>query len=71
MKDIAIAITGMSCSHCLNSVNRALTGVPGVELRSLRIGRADLRLDEDPVTLTRLQAALEDAGYKLEGVIGN
>jgi copper chaperone CopZ len=68
MQDIAINITGMSCGHCLNAVSKAITSVNGVEVRGLRIGRADLRVSDDS-SVALLTAAIEDAGYGVEGVI--
>ena len=64
MRHITLNITGMSCGHCLNAVNQALGRLPGVEIESVRIGRADLRYDEtvtDPGAITR---AIADAGYE-------
>jgi Cu+-exporting ATPase len=68
MKDIAIAISGMSCGHCLNAVNQALAAVPGLEVRSLRIGRAELRLP-DGGSGEAAKAAIERAGYKVEAIL--
>jgi copper chaperone len=64
MKSLTLHIEGMSCGHCLNAVNRALSALPGVELDALRIGRADLRYDEHTVEPDRIQAAVADAGYR-------
>ena len=68
MKDIAFAIGGMSCGHCLNAVNQALTAVPGIEVRSVRIGRAELRLP-DAGSSEPAKAAIEKAGYKVEAIL--
>ena len=68
MKDITIAISGMSCGHCLNAVNRALAKVPGIEVRSVQIGRAELRVPEGEDATTETLAAIADAGYKVEGI---
>lgn len=68
MKDINIAISGMSCGHCLNAVNRALSGVPGIEIRSVQMGRAELRVPDGADAATEAFAAIEDAGYKVEGI---
>jgi copper chaperone CopZ len=54
----------MSCGHCLNAVNRALSALPGVRIDAIRIGRADVSYDEATTDLTRLEAAVADAGYK-------
>jgi copper chaperone CopZ len=63
MRDLTLHIEGMSCSHCLNAVNRALTGLSGVEIRSLQIGRADVRYDERAVEPSSIEAAVTGAGY--------
>jgi len=70
MKDIAITISGMSCGHCLNAVNKALASVPGIEVGSVRIGRAELRVPESPAVTEQVTAAITEAGYKVEGITG-
>jgi copper chaperone CopZ len=64
MKDLTLHIEGMSCGHCLNAVNRALAGVAGVEVGSVKMGRADLRYDEGVTDPARITAAVADAGYR-------
>jgi copper chaperone len=64
MKNLTLNIEGMSCGHCLNAVNRALADLPGVEVDSLKMGRADLRYDERAVEPSRIEAAVSDAGYR-------
>jgi copper chaperone len=69
MKDITLTISGMSCGHCLNAVNQAIHSVPGVEIRSVRIGQAKLRVPEGDPTGGQVKAAIEGAGYKVEGLL--
>jgi copper chaperone CopZ len=57
-------IDGMSCGHCLNAVNRALADVPGVEVDSVRMGRAEVRYDHTRVSPAELEAAVAEAGYR-------
>ena len=64
MRDLTLHIDGMSCGHCLNAVNRALAALPGVEIESVRIGRADLRYDEGTVEPSRIAEAVTGAGYR-------
>ncbi len=64
MQHATLHIEGMSCSHCLNAVNRALAAVPGVAVESVRIGRAELRYDERSTSLGALEAAVTEAGYR-------
>ena len=67
MRDLTLYIEGMSCGHCLNAVNRALAELPGVEVQSIRIGRADLRYDEQQLNPARIEAAVAEAGYRATG----
>jgi copper chaperone CopZ len=64
MQHTTLHIEGMSCGHCLNAVNRALRSIPGVEIESVQMGRADLRYDERTTTLSALEAAVTEAGYR-------
>ena len=64
MKSATLHIGGMSCGHCLNAVNRALSSIPGVALESVQIGRASVRYDERTVTPEALRDAVADAGYR-------
>jgi copper chaperone len=64
MKNLTLHIEGMSCGHCLNAVNRALAQLPGVEVDSIKIGRADVRYDERTVEPSRIEAAVSEAGYR-------
>jgi copper chaperone len=70
MKDITLAISGMSCGHCLNAVNHALGTVPGIEVKSVVIGRAELRVPDGVDGEAQAKAAIEQAGYKVEGLVG-
>lgn len=64
MQRITIDIEGMSCSHCLNAVHRALSALPGIKIDSVAIGRADVRLDETVTSPAQLEAAVGNAGYR-------
>ena len=58
-----LEIQGMSCDHCIRAVNRALAALPGVTVESVRLGRADVRYDQDKINPEQLTAAVNDAGY--------
>ena len=64
MRQATLHIEGMSCGHCLNAVNRALSAVPGVEVESVQIGRAQVRYDERATSPAALEAAVSEAGYR-------
>ncbi|HVK00766.1 MAG TPA: heavy-metal-associated domain-containing protein [Gemmatimonadales bacterium] len=64
MRQATLHIEGMSCGHCLNAVNRALSSVPGVRIDAVRIGRADVSYDETTATVSDLEKAVVEAGYR-------
>jgi copper chaperone CopZ len=64
MRQATLHIEGMSCGHCLNAVNRALSAVPGVQIDAIRIGRADVSYDESAIGPPQLEAAVAEAGYR-------
>ena len=64
MRKATLHIEGMSCGHCLNAVNRALSAVPGVRIDAIQIGRADVCYDEGSTGPSELEAAVSDAGYR-------
>lgn len=65
MKSRTYRIDGMTCNHCVMSVRKALSGVEGLEVEDVRIGEADVRIDESPATEQRMRDALRDAGFLL------
>jgi copper chaperone len=64
MRELTLFIEGMSCGHCLHAVSKALASVPGVEIGSVRIGRADLRYDESVIAPGRIVEVVSGAGYR-------
>ncbi len=68
MRRATLHIEGMSCGHCLNAVNQALSAVPGVRIDAIRIGRADVSYDEGSLGPSQLEAAVAEAGYRASAV---
>lgn len=64
MRQVTLHIEGMSCGHCLNAVNQALSQVPGAEIESVQMGRATVRYDESRLSPSQLEEAVTNAGYK-------
>ena len=57
-----IRIEGMSCGHCVKTVDRALRATPGVLKVDVEIGRA--RVETEPsITKSALVAALAAVDY--------
>jgi copper chaperone len=63
------AISGMSCSGCVNSLTRVLTAVPGIEPLKIEVGKAQLRVDDARVTSQDVKAAVVRAGFEVTGEV--
>ncbi len=62
-----VAIGGMSCHHCVMAVQNELAKIPALEVKEVSIGSALVRFDEHAVGLEKIRAAVEEAGYTMEG----
>jgi heavy metal translocating P-type ATPase len=60
-----LAIEGMTCAGCVAHVERALTGVPGVQNARVNLATEEARVQYDPqkATVDQLQQAVDRAGY--------
>ena len=65
MKNEELKISGMTCGHCVMSVKKELSKLPGVEVKDVRIGSALVAYDESKVTVALLKNAVEEAGFTL------
>jgi len=68
MAKTTLKVTGMSCGHCVKTVEEALQGVAGVEHASvdLRQGRAVVEYDEARTSPAALAGAVSEEGYPAE-----
>jgi copper chaperone CopZ len=63
MERLKLAVTGMSCGHCVGRVKKALTTVPGVVVKDVTVGEATVEFDPTVQSLAAVLAALDSAGY--------
>lgn len=59
---ITLSIDGMSCGHCVQAVTKALSALPGVRVRSVAIGTAQIEAD-DGAAASQAVTALQATGY--------
>ena len=64
---LTLPVRGMHCAACVNKVEGALAGVPGVETASVNLATERATIDFDPsrVAVDALQTAVAKAGYEL------
>jgi copper chaperone len=68
MSDLHIEIVGMTCEHCVRAVKNRLAATPGVSVNDVKVGSADIRLDESKSTLADVEEAISDEGYTVDTV---
>jgi copper chaperone CopZ len=67
MEKLTLEIDGMSCGHCVGAVRRALEGIDGVQVESVRVGEASVQYDPRTVTTDAIASAIADEGYQPRG----
>jgi copper chaperone len=65
MNEIVLSVTGMTCGGCVNSVQRVLAALPGVERVEVTLQPGQARAVVDPARVDRaaLVQAVVDAGF--------
>ncbi len=59
-------VTGMTCGHCVSSVQKEIGGIEGVTAVDIDLasGRVEVT-SQTPVSDTAIAAAVDEAGYQL------
>ncbi|XID94560.1 cation transporter [Paenibacillaceae bacterium WGS1546] len=63
MKNITLNVKGMSCGHCVNSVEGALKVIGASGKVNLADGTVAVAYDESKLTLEAIKEAIEEQGY--------
>ncbi|MBF0738492.1 copper chaperone CopZ [Staphylococcus arlettae] len=63
-----IQVEGMSCDHCKQAVEGALTKLSGVSTAKvdLTAGNVQIDYDNEQVEVTDMKSAIEDQGYDVQ-----
>ncbi len=64
-RTVTLAITGMTCGHCVAATKKSLASVPGVSDVAVTLDppRAVVTYDPAKADAARLAAAVREAGY--------
>ncbi len=62
MMKMKFQITGMSCDHCIRSIEESLNRVAGVEQCSVTIGEVVISFDENQINKSKMIEAIRSAG---------
>ncbi len=61
---LRLKISGMTCGHCVARVTKALTGMPGVSVQSVAVGRALVSFDPAQADAVRIAGAIREIGFE-------
>ncbi len=64
MTSLTLKIDGMSCGHCVMTVQKALRALDGVEVEQVAIGSAQLQYDPAARQVDEIFAAIRDQGFE-------
>lgn len=64
MKKETIKASGMSCGHCVKSVEKALAVLP-LENSKVEINSIDVEYDEQKISHEKIVEAIQEAGYEV------
>ncbi|EEL51148.1 MULTISPECIES: copper chaperone CopZ [Bacillus cereus group] len=68
MENVTLQVEGMSCGHCVNSIEGnvgALNGVENVKVH-LDKGTVEVKFDSSVITLKDILVEIEDQGYDVQ-----
>ena len=66
MQTSSYTVTGLTCGHCVASVTEEVEEIPGVESVDVALETGAVTITSaEPVDRVAVQAAVEEAGYRL------
>ena len=68
MTPLNLKIDGMSCGHCVMSVQKALRSLDGVQVDQVNVGSAQLQFDPAKRQLDDILTAIRDQGFEPSAV---
>lgn len=61
---LELAVTGMTCNHCVESVRRAVTECTGVQTVEVSLNRGRVVVEGENLDPGRIMSAIEELGYR-------
>lgn len=65
MKNITLQVEGMSCQHCVNSIEGALKEIGAKGKVDLKNNLVDVSFDENQISIELIKETIVDQGYEL------
>lgn len=68
MEKITLNVQGMSCNHCVNSIEGSVGNLPGVSKVKVYLteGKVEVGYDNNQIALEKIKETIDDQGYEVE-----
>lgn len=63
MQNVTLKVEGMSCNHCVNSIEGAMKTIGATAKVDLGSKSVSVQFDESKLSLDTVKATIEDQGY--------
>ena len=65
LNQVTLQVQGMSCGHCVKTVETNVGGLDGVEQVKvyLESGKVDVSYEENKVSLNKIKETIDEQGY--------
>jgi copper chaperone len=63
MQQVTLQVNGMSCQHCVNSIEKALKEIGASGQVDLNTNSVVVEYDDSKLSLEKVKEAIEDQGY--------
>lgn len=65
VNNISLHVKGMSCNHCVKSIEAALGKIQGIESVQVNLKKESVSVSfrESNITIEKIKETIEDAGY--------
>ncbi len=68
VQKISVPVSGMTCASCVARVEKSISRIEGIKNVSVNLAteKANFEIDNNLASLTQVEKAIEDAGYKID-----
>jgi copper chaperone len=68
MENVILNVSGMSCGHCVKSVEGSVGKLEGVSEVKVHLedGKVDVAFNPEKVSLDKIKETIDDQGYDVE-----
>lgn len=68
MENVTLNVSGMSCGHCVSSIEGSVGKLDGVQEVKVHLdsGKVDVAFDQEKLTLSKIKETIDDQGYDVE-----